>query len=152
MIWKTITTIAFSSCLGLAVSAGAPRPRDEVYSCGGETTRGEVDQYFARLKAAIEAKSPKSRFNQFVGPQFSITDERGRNLTFNLQDFNAITPGRIRLEDWREISARGPEEVEGIGWRGCMMNHGKVWFQSNEKHGLELIGFNRSMAWEQASR
>ncbi len=152
MLWKILSVTALVSFLGLAASAAAPQPRAEVFHCGGETTRGEVDQYFARLKAALKAKTPKSRFNEFVGPQFSITDERGRTLSFNLEDFNSITPGRIRLEDWREISARGPEEVEGIGWRGCMMNRGKVWFQSNEKHGLELIGFNRSMAWERASR
>lgn len=85
-------------------------------------------------------------------PRFLITDKRGRTLYFDLEDFNAITPGRIALSDWQEISARGPGQVRDVGWRGCMMNHGKVWFESSETKGLELKGLNRSMAWEPVSR
>jgi hypothetical protein len=148
MLWKILSATAVASCLGLAASAGAPQPRDEVFYCGGETTRGEVERYFARLKVALRATGPKSRFNEFVAPKFLVTSERGRTFYFDLEDFNSITPSRIPLKDWQEISARGPDQVEGIGWRGCMMNHGKVWFESNETRRLELKGLNRSLAWE----
>lgn len=148
MLWKFLSATAVASCLGLAASAGAPQPRDEVIYCGGETTRGEVERYFARLKVALRETGPKSRFNEFVAPKFLVTSERGRTLYFDLEDFNSITPSRIPLSDWQEISARGPNQIEDLGWRGCMMNHGKVWFESNETRGLELKGLNRSMAWE----
>jgi hypothetical protein len=152
MYRKYLSVTILVSFLSLAASAGAPQPRDEVFYCGGETTRGEVDRYFARLKAALNAKAPKSRFNEFVAPKFLITDQRGRTLYFDLEDFNSITPGRISLRDWQEISARGPNQIEDLGWRGCMMNDGKVWFDSNETKGLQLKGLNRSMAWEPVRR
>ena len=46
----------------------------------------------------------------------------------------------------------GPMQIKNLGWRGCVMNHGKVWFESNETKGLEMKGLNRSMAWEPVSR
>lgn len=124
----------------------------DLFPCGGYTTRAEAQAYFARLKLALNAASPKSRFNEFVAPQFLITDASGRTLSFKRADFNSITPGRIRIEEWQEISARGLAAVEDLGWRGCMMNHGKVWFESSETHGLELKGFNRTMAWDPEER
>ncbi len=152
MLWKILSATALASCLALAASAGAPQPRDEVFHCGGETTRGKVERYFVRLKSALRATGPKSRFNEFVAPRFVITDERGRTLYFDLEDFNSITPGRIPLSDWQEISARGASEVDPIGWRGCMMNHGKVWFESDETKGIHLRGFDRSRPWEPIRR
>lgn len=124
----------------------------DVFFCGGETTRAKAQAYFARLKVAVNAASPKSRFNEFVAPQFLITDARGRTLWFKRADFNSVTPRHIRVEEWREISARGLAAVRDVGWRGCMMSHGKVWFESSETHGLELKGFNRAMAWDPAER
>jgi hypothetical protein len=152
MLWKILSATALAACLGLAASAGAPQPRDDVFYCDRETTKGKIEQYFARLKVALRATGPKSRFNEFVAPRFLVIDERGRDLEFDLEDFNSITPGRIRLADWREISARGPDEVDPIGWRGCMMNHGKVWFESNDTKGLQLRGFDRSRVWEPIRR
>jgi len=152
MLKKLLAASLLISCCGIAALAGNTRSGSGRFFCGGETTQAEVDRYFARLKTAIKASSPKNRFNEFVAPKFRITNERGRTLVFNLEDFNSITPGRIPLKDWQEISARGPDQVENMGWRGCMMNHGKVWFESNETKGLELKGLNRSMVWEQVRR
>ena len=139
-------------CLAVSASAGTAKTAPDVFFCGGETTRAKAQAYFARLKLAVNATSPKSRFNEFVAPEFMITDSRGRTLSFKRADFNSVTPGRITLEEWRESSARGFAAVSDVGWRGCMMSHGKVWFDSSETHGLVLREFHRTMAWDPAER
>lgn len=139
-------------CLAVSASSGTASTPAEPLFCGLSTTHAKAAAYFARLKSALQATSPESRFNEFVAPQFTIIDATGRSLSFQRADFNSITPGRIRIEDWREISARGLAAVEGVGWRGCIMSHGRVWFEASETQGLVLMGINRTIAWDPPSR
>ncbi|WP_086735400.1 hypothetical protein [Erythrobacter colymbi] len=140
--------LALLTGLALASSANSAGTGDEPIFCGGETTRAEAQAYFVRLDKALAADASKSRFNAFVAPIFGVTDARGRHLYFRRADFNSVTPGRIRIEEWRQISARGLKALRNAGWRGCMMSHGKVWFETSETNGLELKGFNRTLAWD----
>lgn len=145
---KTSLALALLTRLALAAPASSAASEPEAFFCGGQTTRAEAQAYFVRLQKALAADAPKSRFNAFVAPIFAVTDAKGRHLSFRKADFNSITPGRIRVEEWRHISARGLKALGSAGWRGCMMSHGKVWFETSETNGLELKGFNRTLAWD----
>lgn len=143
----------FSLIIALLVggaSASAPRSDKEVFYCGGETSIAEVALYFERLETALAESGPRNRFNQFVADRFGVTDASGRVLWFTLNDFGSITPGRITLEEWQHIKDRGPARLEDAGWRGCFMDHGKVWFEADEKAGFKLRSINRDMDWADA--
>ena len=138
------------SSLVAVASASAPRSDNEVFYCGGETTNAVVALYFERLEAALAGSGPSSRFNRFVADRFSVTDASGKVLWFTLKDFNSITPGRITSEEWQHIIDRGPARLEDAGWRGCFMDHGKVWFETDKKSGFKLRSINRDMDWADA--
>ena len=119
----------------------------DVIYCGGETTQANVDLYFANLSLALTETSPESRFNRFVADRFSVRDAQGKELWFDLKDFNSIVPGRITLEEWQRISDRGSDELNPAGYRGCFMDHGKVWFDANEQTGFKLRSIAKDMDW-----
>ena len=129
-----------------ALASGGPTPSDAVY-CGGETTRAATELYFKDLRSALSEATPNRRFNQFVGERFGIRSEQGKSIWFDLADFDAITPGKITLEEWREISSRGPDQLQNAGWRGCFFDNGKVWFEATEDTGLKLTWISKDMPW-----
>jgi hypothetical protein len=135
------------SSLGAVASASSSRSGNELFYCGGETTNAEVASYFEKLEKALSENGPKNRFNQFVADRFGVTDSGGRTLRFALKDFNSITPGRITIGDWERIRDRGPARLEGAGWRGCFMDHGKVWFEADGQSGLKLKLIARDIDW-----
>lgn len=130
-----------------ALASGEPAPSDAVY-CGGETTRAAADLYFKNLRSALSEATPNRRFNQFVRERFGIRSEQGEALWFDLADFDAITPGKITLDEWQEISRRGPDQLRNAGWRGCFFDNGKVWFEATEDTGLKLTLISKDMPWE----
>jgi hypothetical protein len=91
--------------------------------------------------------APASRFNRFVASRFFVTDARGRTGRFNVEDVGSVSPGRISIEEWREIHRRGERSLQNAGYRGCFLDHGKVWFEASEKHGFQLIGIAKNMPW-----
>lgn len=121
----------------------------DVVSCGGETTQAAIELYFANLRSALSEAGPDRRFNRFVRERFGIRSEQGKALWFDLADFNAITPGKITRDEWQEIRNRGPHKLENAGWRGCFLDHGKVWFEATEETGLKLTWISRDMPWEE---
>ncbi len=58
-----------------------------------------------------------------------------------------MSPGRIGIEEWQEIHRRGERSLHGAGYRGCFMDHGKVWFEASEEHGFRLMGIAENMPW-----
>lgn len=138
------------SLLVAGASASAPRSGNEVFYCGGETTNFVVASYFERLESALAETGPRGRFNQFVADRFGVRDSRGRQLWFDLKEFNSITPGRITIEEWQHIKDRGPARLEDAGWRGCFMDNGKVWFEADGQSGLKLRSIARDMDWVDA--
>ena len=121
----------------------------DVVSCGGETTQAAIELYFKNLRSELSGAGPDRRFNQFVRERFGIRSEQGKPLWFDLTDFNAITPGKINLEEWKEISTRGPDKLVNAGWRGCFLDDGKVWFEATEETGLKLTWISKDMPWEE---
>ena len=115
--------------------------------CGGETTQATVDVYFANLKSALATAGPSNRFNQFVSDKFGVTDTQGEMHWFDLKDFNSIVPDRIAIEEWQKISDRGSEMLDPAGYRGCFMDHGKVWFVAGEQSGFKLRSIAKDMDW-----
>ena len=113
-------------------------PGSEVVYCGGETTKIEVRRFFAALRQGLEENRSASYFDGFLGHGFGVTRD-GRHLWYNKAEFSAATPGFISTTDWESIAKRGEDRLEPIGWRGCMMDNGKVWFEADES-GLRLSG------------
>lgn len=118
---------------------------EEVFYCGGETTEDVAREYFQQLNEAIEKDLPVGEFDRFVGERFS-TFRDGRYLVFVRDEVAPVTPMRISREDWSEIARRG---IDGLwdNYRGCMHNHGKVWFQGYG-NTFELSAINHDIAWE----
>lgn len=119
-------------------------PTDIVY-CGGETTRAEVTRFFSRLRAGVEQDRPAAYFNQFVAERF-VVRRNERRLVFDKEDFNSVTRKFFSREDWIRISDKGTAGLEDMGWRGCMMDLGKVWFDPDE-NGLRLRVIDHDMPW-----
>lgn len=145
---RKLALLTLAALFFVAVAAApAPRSSDDVFYCGGETTSTVVASYFEGLDKALAETAPRSRFNQFVADRFGVSDSGGRTLWFALEDFESITPGRIGIDEWRHINDRGQASLEDAGWRGCFMDHGKVWFEADGKSGLKLRSINRNMDW-----
>ena len=117
----------------------------DIIYCGGKTTRGEVSRFFEELSQGIESDRSAVFFNQFVAEQFNALRNE-RRLTFDREDFKSVTPRFFSWEDWLRIDERGASSLEDMGWRGCMMDRGKVWFQADEK-GLRISSINHDMPW-----
>ena len=127
----------------------ADRGPDSPFYCGGETTQAKAEAFFADLKRALASEEGPAKFNRFVAPSFSV--RRGeRRVIYDLDDFNSITPRFISIDDWKAIDERGLE-VMGMGsWRGCMMDHGKVWLDAYGEDGILLKGINHDLKWVEA--
>lgn len=131
-----------------STSAQAPASsREQVVSCGGETGVATVERYFSDLRRALRNSAPRTRFNAFVDNTFCVRNARGRTLYFNVRGVGSVTPGRISIQEWREISRRGARSLQNAGWRGCFMDHGKVWFEGSREHGFRLTLIARDMPW-----
>ena len=132
------------------VTASAPAESEgerDSYFCGGETDVATVQRFFSDLEKALAQPGPAKRFNRFVGTQLTVTTNHGRPIYFNVEDLGSVTPGRITIEEWQEIHRRGERSLHGAGYRGCFMDHGKVWFEASEKHGFRLAGIAKNMPW-----
>ena len=119
-------------------------PTDIVY-CGGETTRAEVFRFFSHLSAGIKEGLPAPYFNQFVADRFSVNRD-DRYMVFDREDFTSVTPRFFSREDWIRIADKGAPALEDMGWRGCMMDRGKIWFSADEK-GLRISSINHDLPW-----
>lgn len=119
---------------------------DEPYFCGGETTRSQVDRFFADLHEALASGSPLSRFDRFVAGSFQVV-EHGKATTFDRNDFNSITPRFVTLADWEEMRKRKTANLQGAGYRGCFFDNGKAWFVASPDQGLRVAGINKDMPW-----
>jgi hypothetical protein len=134
-------SLSLSSTPALASSSG-----NSTY-CGGQVEVAVVERYFSDLKRALEQPGPKARFNLFVDTQFGVRSKAGRTLYFNLKDIGSVKPGRISVQEWQEISRRGAQSLNDAGWRGCFMDHGKVWFVGSKEGGFRLVLISRDMPW-----
>ncbi|MDK2768666.1 MAG: hypothetical protein KYX69_13215 [Sphingomonas sp.] len=149
---RVLAIISVAPWLMGASSLPARKVEGHKIYCGGETTNIEVEAYFSRLKDTLAEGGSGARFKQFVADRFSITDARGRWLSFRLGDFNSITPGRITRAEWGEIAKRGASGLQNAGWRGCFLDHGKVWFEADEKAGFKLTSVAKNMPWVPAKQ
>ncbi len=137
----------------VSTSAQTPvSPRGEVVYCGGETDVATVERYFSALRRALANSVPRARFNAFVSDTFGVRSARGRTLYFNVRDVGSVTPGRISIREWKEISRRGARSLNNAGWRGCFMDHGKVWFEGSRENGFRLTLISRDMPWVAAEQ
>jgi hypothetical protein len=134
-----------------SAQATAPAPGQTVY-CGGTTDVATVERYFSDLRQALASSAPRARFNDFVGNHFGTTSARSRTLHFRLRDIGWVTPGRISIREWQEISRRGARSLHNAGWRGCFMDHGKVWFQAGGEEGFRLFHISRNLPWVEPER
>jgi hypothetical protein len=131
-----------------AISEARPAARaGSVVYCGGETDVLTVERYFADLRRALGTRGPTTRFNQFVASQFGVRRRRGATLYFNVKDIGAVTPGRITIGEWKQISSRGARGLQNAGWRGCFLDDGKVWFEGSKEQGFRLTLISRDMPW-----
>lgn len=138
-------------CLALnGVADAETRPSahgDPAVFCGGETDVPTVEAYFSGLRRALDGVGPRTRFNQFVASQFGVRGKRGRTLYFNVKDIGTVTPSRITVREWREISRRGARSLQNAGWRGCFLDNGKVWFEGSKEDGFGLTLISKDMPW-----
>lgn len=138
--------------IALVVSA-CTRPQssvaEQVVYCGGETDVATVERYFSDLRRALDESAPPTRFNAFVDETFGITEAGGRTLYFKLENIGAVTPARISIGEWQEISRRGARNLSGAGWRGCFMDSGKVSFVVSREDGFRLNFIQQDVSWEE---
>lgn len=117
-------------------------------SCGGITDVATVERYFADLRLALAQAGPKRPFNKLVADEFGVRSKRGYyTLYSNTRDVVSVTPSRITLQEWREISRRGSRSLQNAGWRGCFLDNGKVWFVGSKKVGFRLTLISKDMPW-----
>lgn len=140
-----------ASCMDHTTPAAPPSatasPSSQMFFCGGETTRDKAQKFFTDLAKVLASGAEPEAFNRFVAPRFSVL--RGSKYAyFDRDDFNAVTPRFISSKDWRRISEEGLDAVEDGGYRGCMMAHGKVWFDAYDDSGLLLKAINHDLAWD----
>ena len=69
-----------------------------------------------------------------------------RYQAFDRGDFVSVTPRFFSMDDWREIAARGPDRLKDMGYRGCMFDHGKIWFDGDGEY-FRLRAINHDMPW-----
>ena len=146
--WKLFAQpfLAIALIAPLATATASPSDKgSDVFYCGGETTRARVDAYFDKLKRLVGSGAPPIEFDQFVGERFS-TLKNDRYLVFKKDDVSPVTPARISRDDWREIAKRGVDEIRDAGWRGCMLNHGRVWFETDGE-SFYLRAINHDIRW-----
>lgn len=142
--------------LALAATAApsepkSERPIEQIY-CGGVTDVATVERYFADLRDALAKTGPKTRFNEFVDDEFGVRNSQGRTLYFKVRDVGSVTPGRIAVREWREISRRGAQSLQSAGWRGCFMDLGKVWFEGSKEGGFRLTLIARDVSWRKPEK
>jgi hypothetical protein len=93
--------------------------------CGGELTDTVLRQYLSALNVAVERRHVPKKF----GPT------RYGNMP--------------SIRDWKIIAAAiGAGKLENIGWRGCMLSHGKAAFESDGKGHFTLVAFDSQRAWD----
>ena len=112
--------------------------------CGGEAAPGAIDAYFRRLAEHLATGDDPVPMT-FYAERFGVIDD-GRRLSFRREEMGAGARALPSRKDWEEISRRGRDELEPAGYRGCMIAHGKVWFES-VGDTVALIAFNKEMAW-----
>ena len=118
----------------------------EAFFCGGETTREQAAQFFADLDSALKSGDSGEQLNALVTSQFTvIEDDTAAN--HDISGAGTVTPSLVTRDNWEAINARGLSELESVGYRGCMMDHGKVWFEASEGGPLKLKSINRNMDW-----
>jgi hypothetical protein len=129
--------------------ATSPKPAYDLPSCGGDLKPGAVKAYFARLKAALDSGEPvpMSFYDTHIGIMSG-----GRYLTFRRDDFRPGSRALLSNAEWKEILDRGYEDMESIGWRGCMLADGKAGFQSDANEDIVLSSFDKDRAWVASHR
>jgi len=134
----------FGSASGEARSSSK---QSETIYCGGETDVATVERYFSDLQHALAKNAPKARFNKFVAQEFGVRSKRGHTLYFKVRDIGSVTPSRITIREWQEISRRGARSLNDAGWRGCFMDNGKIWFEGSKEIGFGLTLLSKDMPW-----
>ncbi len=71
----------------------------------------------------------------------------GKRLTYERDEFTAVTPRFLSRDDWSIIAKRGAKSLHEAGWRGCFLDNGKVWFEADSA-GLRLVAINHDLEWE----
>lgn len=160
IVGTAILAIALSACSGAPEAepapsdavAEAPAPTasaDEaltdtaVFFCGGETTRGQAASFFTDLDAALANSDADATFDALATPQLTVIE----NGEASNHDNSALTPALVSREDWEAIAQRGMAGLESVGYRGCMLDSGKVWLEAAEGGELKLKSINRDMEW-----
>jgi hypothetical protein len=103
----------------LAASSISPR------FCGGKLTDAVLRHYLLELNVAIAGgRIPK---------------------TFGPTRYGSMPSVR----DWKAIAAAiEAGKLEDIGWRGCMLSHGKAAFESDGEGNFVLVAFDSQRAWD----
>jgi hypothetical protein len=127
-------------------SEGQSAAGREAFICGGETTREHAAQFFADLDSALKSSDSGEQFKALLTLQFTVI-EGDTAASHDISRAGAVTPSLVTRDDWEAINARGLSELESVGYRGCMMDHGKVWFEASEGGPLKLKSINRDMDW-----
>lgn len=113
--------------------------------CGGEAKPGAIGAYFHRLAGHL-ASSDQAVPMTFYAERFGVRSDGVRRV-FPRPEMGDGARALPSLEDWREISRRGPRELESAGYRGCFLAHGKVWFET-DGDVVALTSFDKDMPWD----
>tara|TARA_R110002167_G_scaffold67405_7_gene190548 strand:+ start:968 stop:1459 length:492 start_codon:yes stop_codon:yes gene_type:complete len=114
--------------------------------CGGDMPEGTMVAYFDRLDRQLKHSTGPVPLD-FYTDTIALT-EHGKSRWFRAADMGPQAERLPTLDDWREISRRGANRIEGAGYRGCFFSSGKAWFSTTYPDGrFGLMGFNKDMPW-----
>ena len=123
------------------------QPENDFPFCGGELKPGAARAFFERLEQALQSGEPvpMSFYDEAI-----VIQSGGRNLTFRRDDFRPGAEALLSKAQWREIAERGFDDLQGVGWRGCILGDGRAQFQSDKDGQLVLSGFDKDRPWGSA--
>jgi hypothetical protein len=119
-------------------------------TCGIPLKAGAVDRFIERLSAGLARNDPGFvRSNDLFDERASFYYDGYRHD--RIAGAEEPYRGRIlTMSDWEKILDRLRKgRLEDVGWRGCMLAHGKIWFQGDPQGELKLFIADLESDWPQ---
>lgn len=121
---------------------------EDITYCGSELSTGAVSRFVAKLSSIVtgpDAESVDASNLYYERVSFWYSGFRHDAYRDRLEDYDGRA---LEIRDWREILVRlRANQLEDGGYRGCMLDNGKVWFQADSDGELKLSAANLDRGW-----
>jgi hypothetical protein len=115
--------------------------------CGMELGRNALADFVVRLKKAIDQDYAIARHPELFSDNFSI-GYRGKWLYVPARDLVNFRKALSNKYDWDFIyKSLANGELGDVGWRGCILDDGKISFEADAHGRLSISGFDADRQW-----